>query len=157
MSKDRARVIFGNKIAERAYRKSVKGKRKCSKKYGDDSKKELYLTISDNKFIGDSLGVRDINISTRKQAEGKHGSQFMVACDVTNPLCGTDGCSAVYGPQKGATPSMIMDMDKWLGSYADMAKKLYPNADAKYPGTGAAGGMGFAFLTFLNAFSLLKN
>jgi glycerate kinase len=77
--------------------------------------------------------------------------KFLVACDVTNPLCGPDGCSAVFGPQKGATPSMISDMDKWLGSYADMAKKLYPNADAKYPGTGAAGGMGFAFLTFLNA------
>ena len=77
--------------------------------------------------------------------------KFMVACDVTNPLCGTEGCSAVYGPQKGATPSMIMDMDKWLGYYAAAAKEKYPHADAKYPGTGAAGGMGFAFLTFLNA------
>ncbi len=77
--------------------------------------------------------------------------KFMVACDVTNPLCGSEGCSAVYGPQKGATPSMIMDMDKWLGYYAAVAKEKYPHADAKYPGTGAAGGMGFAFLTFLNA------
>ena len=77
--------------------------------------------------------------------------KFMVACDVTNPLCGSEGCSAVYGPQKGATPSMIMDMDKWLGYYAAVAKEKYPHADAKHPGTGAAGGMGFAFLTFLNA------
>ncbi|MBQ7428528.1 MAG: glycerate kinase [Butyrivibrio sp.] len=77
--------------------------------------------------------------------------EFMVACDVKNTLCGTEGCSAVYGPQKGATPSMIMDMDKWLGYYAAIAREKYPNADPKYPGTGAAGGMGFAFLTFTNA------
>ena len=64
--------------------------------------------------------------------------KFMVACDVTNPLCGTEGCSAVYGPQKGATPSMIMDMDKWLGYYAAAAKEKYPHADAKYPGTGGS-------------------
>ncbi len=77
--------------------------------------------------------------------------EFMIACDLKNPLCVTEGCSAVYGPQKGATPSMIMDMDKWLFYYAALAREKYPNADAKYPGTGAAGGMGFAFLTFTNA------
>ena len=76
---------------------------------------------------------------------------FRIACDVTNPLCGDRGCSAVYGPQKGATPSMIREMDKWLGDYAALAAKTFPKADALYPGTGAAGGMGFAFLTFTNA------
>ncbi|MBR5010966.1 MAG: glycerate kinase, partial [Clostridia bacterium] len=39
---------------------------------------------------------------------------FKIACDVTNPLCGDNGCSAVYGPQKGATPKIISDMDLWL-------------------------------------------
>lgn len=77
--------------------------------------------------------------------------EFRVACDVTNTLCGEEGCSAVYGPQKGATPTMIMQMDKWLTYYAALAKEKYPHADAKQPGTGAAGGMGFAFLTFTNA------
>lgn len=76
---------------------------------------------------------------------------FRVACDVTNPLCGDQGCSAIYGPQKGATPSMIMQMDKWLESYAQLASAKFPNANAEYPGTGAAGGLGFAFLTFTNA------
>lgn len=76
---------------------------------------------------------------------------FRVACDVTNPLCGERGCSAIYGPQKGATPSMIMQMDKWLGDYAVLATDKFPKADPVYPGTGAAGGMGFAFLTFTNA------
>ena len=76
---------------------------------------------------------------------------FRIACDVTNPLCGTEGCSTVYGPQKGARPSMIMQMDSWLSDYAELAKKNYPQADAEQGGTGAAGGLGFAFLTFTNA------
>ncbi|WP_313345471.1 glycerate kinase family protein [Lacrimispora sp.] len=76
---------------------------------------------------------------------------FFVACDVTNPLCGELGCSAIYGPQKGATPEMIQNMDKWLEEYALLSKKSYPKADPDQPGTGAAGGMGFAFLTFTNA------
>lgn len=75
---------------------------------------------------------------------------FRIACDVTNPLCGPEGCSAIFGPQKGATPSMIMEMDKWLAYYAAVAREKYKNADPKFPGTGAAGGLGFAFMTFLN-------
>ena len=76
---------------------------------------------------------------------------FRIACDVTNPLCGEQGCSAVYGPQKGATPSMITEMDQWLSDYAALAAQTFPKADAAYSGTGAAGGMGFAFMTFTNA------
>ena len=76
---------------------------------------------------------------------------FRIACDVTNPLCGERGCSAVYGPQKGATPEMIKDMDAWLADYAKIVSAKYEKADAEYPGTGAAGGMGFAFLAYTNA------
>lgn len=76
---------------------------------------------------------------------------FRVACDVTNPLCGEQGCSAIFGPQKGATPSMIMQMDKWLADYAAVSGKKYPHANKNQAGTGAAGGLGFAFLTFTNA------
>ena len=76
---------------------------------------------------------------------------FRIACDVRNPLCGETGCSDVYGPQKGATPSMIVQMDKWLKEYADLAAAFNPGADPEYPGTGAAGGLGFAFLSFTNA------
>ena len=73
--------------------------------------------------------------------------EFKVACDVTNPLCGPLGASAVYGPQKGATP----EMDQWLADYAKLAANCSERADAEHPGTGAAGGLGFAFLTFTNA------
>lgn len=77
--------------------------------------------------------------------------EFHIACDVTNVLCGECGCSAVFGPQKGADPAMITQMDQWLKNYAELAKEKYPKADAMQPGTGAAGGLGFAFLTFTNA------
>jgi glycerate kinase len=76
---------------------------------------------------------------------------FRVACDVNNPLCGERGCSAVYGPQKGATPESVKIMDGWLGKYAEVAKSAFPNADPNYPGAGAAGGLGFAFKTFMSA------
>ena len=76
---------------------------------------------------------------------------FRIACDVTNPLCGERGASAVYGPQKGATPDMVAQMDGWLGDYARLAAAKTEKANAAYPGTGAAGGLGFAFLTFTNA------
>ena len=77
--------------------------------------------------------------------------EFHIACDVTNPLCGERGCSAVFGPQKGATPQMIEKMDQWLGEYAKMTQEVFPKADAQYPGTGAAGGLGFAFLAYTPA------
>ena len=77
--------------------------------------------------------------------------RFYIACDVTNPLCGPQGCSAVFGPQKGADPEMIKEMDCWMKKYAELAKAKYPDADPEFPGTGAAGGLGFAFLTFMNA------
>lgn len=76
---------------------------------------------------------------------------FSIACDVTNPLCGGYGCSAVFGPQKGADSKMIADMDGWLLNYSDLARLVSGKADKDYPGVGAAGGLGFAFHTFLNA------
>ena len=76
---------------------------------------------------------------------------FRIACDVTNPLLGQEGCSAVFGPQKGAPPNMIPIMDEWLQHYAELAKAKYPQANPQAPGAGAAGGLGFAFLTFTNA------
>lgn len=78
------------------------------------------------------------------------GCRFRVACDVTNPLCGEKGASAVFGPQKGARPADIPRMDAWLAAYAQIAAKAFPGADPDAPGTGAAGGLGFAFRTFLS-------
>ena len=77
--------------------------------------------------------------------------EFEIACDVTNPLCGKNGCSAVFAPQKGADEKTVQLMDSWLFSYAILSKDVFKNADPELPGTGAAGGMGFAFVTYLNA------
>lgn len=76
---------------------------------------------------------------------------FRVACDVTNPLCGETGCSAVFGPQKGADAERIRRMDGWLAAFAALAKAVFPESDADFPGSGAAGGLGFAFRSFLGA------
>ncbi len=75
--------------------------------------------------------------------------EFRIACDVTNPLCGALGCSAVYGPQKGATNESISLMDNWLARYAKLAQAVNMTADPDLPGAGAAGGLGFAFAAFL--------
>lgn len=77
--------------------------------------------------------------------------RFYVACDVNNPLCGHNGCSAVYGPQKGASPDMIRQMDIWLQNYAALVRTVCAEADPEFPGAGAAGGLGFAFLAFMGA------
>lgn len=76
---------------------------------------------------------------------------FTVACDVNNPLCGPNGCSAVYGPQKGADPETVRLMDSWLARYGELVKSVRPGADPNAPGAGAAGGIGFAFAAFLGA------
>lgn len=76
---------------------------------------------------------------------------FNIACDVTNPLCGEKGCSAVFGPQKGATGQMIADMDKWLENYAELSAEVSDKADKDHTGAGAAGGLGFAFLSYTNS------
>ncbi len=77
--------------------------------------------------------------------------EFRIACDVTNKLCGSDGCSAVYGPQKGADFEIIAQMDAWMKKYALLAGKKFGGGNEKKEGAGAAGGLGFAFLTFTNA------
>lgn len=76
---------------------------------------------------------------------------FRVACDVKNPLCGEWGCSYVFARQKGATEEMIAQMDEWMKRYAHLTQQVIETADATAEGTGAAGGLGFALLSYLNA------
>lgn len=71
-----------------------------------------------------------------------------VACDVENPLCGERGASAVYGPQKGASPAQVEELDCWLRHVTQVADA---EAHAQTPGAGAAGGLGFGLLTFADA------
>ncbi len=74
-----------------------------------------------------------------------------VACDVTNPLCGPTGASAVYGPQKGATSAMVRELDAALNHYATLIERDLGAAIRDIPGAGAAGGLGAGLLAFLHA------
>ena len=77
------------------------------------------------------------------------GSDIAVACDVTNPLTGPEGASAVYGPQKGATPEMVAQLDAALAHLASVVRRdLGVEIDA-IPGAGAAGGLGGGMIGFL--------
>ena len=111
-----------------------------------------FLDKNGNQIRFGAKGLEDLeSITTDHVLPELKECTFRIACDVSNPLCGEQGCSAIYGPQKGATSTMILQMDKWLAYYAALAKEKFPKANAKQDGTGAAGGLGFAFLTFTNA------
>ncbi|HEX77556.1 MAG TPA: glycerate kinase [Dehalococcoidia bacterium] len=77
--------------------------------------------------------------------------QVVVACDVANPLCGPQGASAVYGPQKGATPEMVTQLDAALAHYADIIERDLGIDIRDLPGAGAAGGLGAGLVAFLKA------
>ncbi|WP_257304954.1 glycerate kinase [Geothrix campi] len=78
-------------------------------------------------------------------------ASVLVACDVDNPLCGPRGASAVYGPQKGATPAMVQELDAALGVFASVATAATGREVALLPGAGAAGGLGAGLLFFTPA------
>jgi glycerate kinase len=73
-----------------------------------------------------------------------------VLCDVTNPLCGKEGAARIYGPQKGATPQMVNDLEKGLSHLAQVVKTQL-GKDIDVPGAGAAGGLAAGAIVFLNA------
>ena len=111
-----------------------------------------FLDIDGNKITPNARGLESLHkIITENTLPQLEECSFKVACDVTNPLCGKDGCSAVFAPQKGATKDMVSAMDESLKKYAENSSKVSDKANADYPGAGAAGGMGFAFNTFLNS------
>lgn len=119
-----------------------------------------------NEISSGAVGLKDLeSIGKEHVIPELRECQFQIACDVTNPLCGPQGCSAVYGPQKGADAEMIRQMDAWLSNYAGIALSFKEErkaedasvnlvnvgVDASFPGAGAAGGLGFAFRVFMNA------
>jgi glycerate kinase len=75
-------------------------------------------------------------------------STVVVACDVQNPLAGTDGASAVYGPQKGATADVVRQLDRCLSHYRDILRQQLGVDVQEIPGSGAAGGLGAGLVVF---------
>ena len=78
-------------------------------------------------------------------------ADITIACDVDNPLCGPRGASAVFGPQKGATPEMVAELDAALARFAVCAERATGRKVAEQPGAGAAGGLGAGLLFFTPA------
>ena len=77
--------------------------------------------------------------------------RFEIAADVNNPLCGEQGASAIFGPQKGASPEQVRLLDQALGHFADHCARVLPKDVRQEPGSGAAGGLGFAAKAFFGA------
>ena len=111
------------------------------------------LLTSNGKSIspgGWGLGALDtINLSDLDSRLG--ATATVVACDVDNPLTGTNGAAHVYGPQKGATPEMIEILDANLARFASIVKRDMGKSVGDIPGSGAAGGLGAGLIAFLNA------
>ncbi|MDD3712976.1 MAG: glycerate kinase [Candidatus Izemoplasmatales bacterium] len=78
-------------------------------------------------------------------------ANFLVACDVNNPLYGPSGAAYIYGPQKGATKDVVKYLDEGLKNFSLKTSNLLSIDNSQIPGTGAAGGLGFALLSYLNA------
>jgi len=101
------------------------------------------------------LGGKVLNQIKRIKTDNKlkelDQCNFKIACDVNNPLYGENGAAYIYGPQKGATEEIVKELDKGLKNFAEVVKKDLGKDIAHIEGAGAAGGLGFGFLGFLNS------
>ena len=98
--------------------------------------------------IGEDL--KDLaRIDDASVPEGLLQCSFQIACDVENPLYGENGASLIYGFQKGGNKELLSQMDLWMKRYSELVKEYNPAANPEAPGSGAAGGLGFAFRSFL--------
>lgn len=101
------------------------------------------------------LGGKVLNQIKRIKSDNKlkelDECNFKIACDVNNPLYGENGAAYIYGPQKGATEEIVKELDKGLKNFAEVVNKDLGKDIAHIEGAGAAGGLGFGFLGFLNS------
>lgn len=99
---------------------------------------------------GDNLDqINQIDISQLDARLKK--TEILIASDVNNPLCGPNGASAIFGPQKGATPEMVQQLDLNLNHYANLVEASLGISIKNVAGSGAAGGLGFGLMAFAGA------
>ncbi|MCK4271984.1 glycerate kinase [bacterium] len=115
----------------------------------------LGCSLLDEKGADIARGGQGLAHLSRVEISKRHpkleGLEAIVACDVDNPLTGPQGAPAVYGPQKGATPEMVRQLDRYLVNYARVLKEDLDLDIDKLPGAGAAGGLGAGLMAFLGA------
>ena len=90
------------------------------------------------------------NISDKNKLKALDSCTFKIACDVDNPLMGKNGATYIYGPQKGILAEQLGEAEQAMKHYATLTNEFNGSDYVDYPGAGAAGGMGFAFLSYLN-------
>ena len=111
-----------------------------------------FFNLDGNSFIptGENLDrIEKIDLSYIDARVKK--TPIITMCDIDNPFYGPDGASYVYGPQKGATPSMVEDLDKKMKKLASLIKRDFNIDLQKIPGSGAAGGMGGGMVAFFSS------
>lgn len=109
-----------------------------------DSQHQLLSPIPQNLPLIDTIDSSSLDARIQD-------TQIIVMCDVDNPLCGKKGASNIYGPQKGATQEDILFLDHGLQNLADVCQQTGYQNFQNVAGAGAAGGLGFGLMTFLNA------
>jgi glycerate kinase len=102
-------------------------------------------------YLGGGMLDRIHAIDTNGVDRRIRKTRFIIASDVTNPLCGKNGAAHVFGPQKGATPAMVKMLDRNLRHYADLIRRHLKKDVLNRPGAGAAGGLGAGLLAFTGA------
>lgn len=101
-------------------------------------------------FGGGSLGkIHSIDMTSIDSRINE--SEFLIACDVDNPLLGKEGSARIFGPQKGATKEMVEILEENLRNFSQLTQSFLDKDYSKYPGAGAAGGLGFGFISFLKS------
>ncbi|SEG45715.1 glycerate kinase [Paenibacillus sp. UNC499MF] len=111
-----------------------------------DSKGAVLAAGAGGGALGEVAGISAENLDKRLA-----GCTFTLACDVTNPLLGPSGATAVFGPQKGAAPDMVGRLERNLARFADVIRAETGTSVHGLPGAGAAGGLAGGILAFLNA------
>lgn len=111
-----------------------------------------FLNSSGEPISRGAIGLADLASIDASGASPLIGEcSFFVASDVKNPLCGANGATYVYGPQKGVGDELKPVLDGYLMNFAALTRTVNPTADPDMPGAGAAGGLGFALVNYLGA------
>ncbi|MEE4914608.1 glycerate kinase [Pseudomonas alliivorans] len=111
-----------------------------------------FLDRDDRPLPGGGLALADLaRIDLSGLDPRLTGVRVEIAADVDNPLCGPNGASHIFGPQKGASPDQVLALDAALAHFADHSARTLGHDLRDSPGSGAAGGMGFAAKAYLNA------
>ncbi len=112
----------------------------------------VLLDVNQNALPAGGLTLRNLSKIDLTDFDSRiKQTRFLLAADVTNPLCGPNGASYIFGPQKGATPAQVQLLDQALAHFADVSAQLLGFDKRDEAGSGAAGGLGFAAKSYLNA------